>query len=75
MLELEMAVKADIESSLEGGKTPELAAKFNDISREVGGTLVNLCSMYSSMGKHEIALKFAYQANSTLELVFLTVAS
>ena len=59
---------------MEAGSTPELAAKFSDISREVGGTLVNLCSMYSSMGKHEIALKFAYRANKTLEGVFLAQA-
>ena len=45
--------------------------KFKNISREVGSTLINLCSMYSSMNKHEIALKFVLKANKILEKVFL----
>lgn len=59
ILEIEQAVKFDLEEQLENNpESRALELKFNDISREVGSTLINLCSMYSAMGKHEIALKF-----------------
>ena len=43
---------------------------YNAISREIGGTLVNLCVMYSNIGKHEIAMQFSLRANKLLESLF-----
>ena len=68
MLELEKAVKANAEEKEQGSDE-----HWKDISREVGGTLVNLCSIYSTTHKHEIALKYAYEANRVLEQVFKTM--
>lgn len=48
----------------------EIQVDYNAMSREVGGTLVNLCVMYSSINKHEIALKFSMRANKLLESLF-----
>lgn len=76
ILELEEAVKVEVEDSMQqlsplDPKFPRVYDKFKDISRDVGSTLINLCSMYSSMGKHEIALRYAQHANKVLEKVFL----
>ena len=73
---MEEAVKADVEDQMEqlNPLDPTYARvydSFKDISRDVGSTLINLCSMYSSMAKHEIALRYAQQANKVLEKVFL----
>ena len=54
----------------EGFVDVNLQADYNAISREIGGTLVNLCVMYSNIGKHEIALNFSLRANKLLESLF-----
>ena len=72
ILEIEEAVKNDISYQLEQEpNNKELEERHSDISRELGSTLINLCSMYSSMGKHEIALKFVQRSNKVLEKLFL----
>lgn len=76
MLEIEEAIKADIEIMIEEleqrSKRPgnELNKRYNDISIEVGCTTVNLCCLYSNIQKHDIALTFAKRANVVLEKIF-----
>ena len=66
ILEIEQAVKADLDSQDE----PPVE-KIKDICKELASTLINLCSLYSAMHKHEIALRFARRANQLLEGAFL----
>ena len=44
---------------------------LHEIQRELASTLINLCSLYSSMGMHKIALKHVLEANGYLESLFL----
>lgn len=63
---------ADFEAQVDEqlGPDPDLASRLIDVHIEVGSTLVNLCCMYSSIQKHDIALSFAKRANTKLEKVF-----
>jgi hypothetical protein len=45
----------------------------NEIEREIASSLINLCSLYSSMNKHEIALAYVLRANRLLETLFLAM--
>ena len=38
--------------------------------RELASSYINLCSLYSLMGKHEISLNYALKANKILGLLF-----
>jgi LAS superfamily LD-carboxypeptidase LdcB len=41
-----------------------------DNDRELASSFINLCSLYSLMGKHEISLKYAQKANKILRTIF-----
>ena len=41
-----------------------------DNDRELASSFLNLCSLYSLMGKHEISLKYAQKANKILLTIF-----
>jgi len=76
MLEIEEAIKDDIESIIEEMKelamepSKEIQVRYNDVSIEVGATLLNMCCMYSTIKKHDIALRFAMRAILILEQIF-----
>ena len=63
----------------EAGDEPEIAVQDqllrskNEIEREIASSLINLCSLYSSMNKHEIALAYVLRANRLLETLFLAM--
>ena len=63
----------------EAGDEPENAVQDqllrskNEIEREIASSLINLCSLYSSMNKHEIALAYVLRANRLLETLFLAM--
>ena len=42
-----------------------------EIKREVASTNINLCSLYSTMGKHEISLTYVEKANKLLGTVYI----
>ena len=65
ILEIEEAVKADMEDS---DNIDEAA--LDEIKREVASSLINLGSVYSSMKKHEISLNNLLRSNKLLEEVF-----
>ena len=51
----------------------QLLRSKNEIEREIASSLINLCSLYSSMNKHEIALAYVLRANRLLETLFLAM--
>jgi hypothetical protein len=38
-----------------------------EINNDVASTLINLCTLYSQMGKHKIALKYSLESNEILQ--------
>lgn len=54
-------------------ETGRLLLGKNEIEREIASSLINLCSLYSSMNKHEIALAYVLRANKLLETLFLAL--
>ena len=39
---------------------------IDDVNREVSATLINLCSLYCSMGRYETSLNYGKQSNLIL---------
>ena len=52
------------------GELSVLRKESEDIDSDMASSNVNLCSLYSAIGKHEIALRFALQANELLDSIF-----
>jgi len=62
------------------GENPEnrytkdkLLLNKNEIERDIASTLISLCSLYSSMEKHKIALAYVLRSNNLLETLFFAL--